>query len=258
MKSLDRAIDLLSSFQSHGLLTVEEMARIVGWPKSSVYRFVQVLRKRGLLLLDPSVGKYRLGPLIYQLGKSGLPDLSEFARPVLERMTGESGESSFLSVRTGWETRYATCVESPETIRFTAPLGKVVPLYAGASAKVILAFMAEEQRKAYLRTVRLKRLCTATIRDKRKLEQHLVLIYQRGYDFTQEELYHGAWGLAAPILGEDGVAVASLAITGLRFRMPQKKLPRFISLVQECAREVSENLKKANRLEALKIRRTGS
>ncbi len=258
MKSLHRTIDLLLSFQNRTLLSTEEMAKMVGWPKSSVYRFVRILRERGLLLLDPETKKYRVGPVLYQIGRMGGPDLSHLARPVLERLAMESRESSFLSVRNGWEAQYADCVDSQENIRFTAPLGKGVPLYAGASAKVILAFMKEEDRKTYLQTVRLKQLCMATIQDKRKMEQRLSLIRTRGYDFSQEELYRGAWGLAAPILGEDRVAVGAIAITGLIFRRPQKRLAKFISMIREGAQEISEKLKGSNSGHAAKIRWTGS
>lgn len=258
MKSLERAINLLLCFQTRSQLSVDEMAKMVGWPRSSVYRFVRVLRERGLLLLDPIMQKYRIGPTLYQLGKAGGLDPREIARPALERLVKKSGESSFLSMRSGWEARYAASVEGPERIRFTAPLGKAVALYAGASAKVILAFMEEEERKMYLGTVRLKRLCKATILDKRKMEQSLLLIRSRGYDFTQEELYQGAWGLAAPILDKDGVAVGSVAITGVQFRMPGKRLPRFISLVRQAAQEISERLKSAHMGEVAASRRTGS
>lgn len=258
MKSLQRAIDLLISFETHTLLSVEEMAATMGWPRSSVYRFVRILRERRLLSLDPQSKKYRIGPLLYELGRAAGPDLCELARAALEKLTEESGESSFLSMRSGWETRYAVSVESPERIHFTAPLGKAVPLYAGASARVILAFMETEEQRMYIRSVRLKRLCTATIQDKRKLEQSLLLIRRRGYAFTQEELYRGAWGLAAPILDTEGVAIASLAITGVRFRSPQKKLPLFILLIRETAQELSEKLSKSKAVEMLKSRRTGS
>ena len=258
MKSVHRAIDLLLTFQTQVHLSVDEIAKTVGWPKSSVYRFVQLLRVRGLLTLDSTTRKYRLGPLIYQLGRAGGPDLGELAQPALEKLTKESGESSFLSVRSGWETRYTASVESPERIRFTAPLGKAVPLYAGASAKVILAFMEEEEQKAYLRSVRLARLCTSTVVDKRRLEQSLLLIRRRGYDLTQEELYRGAWGIAAPILDEAGVAIASLAIAGVNFRLPKKRLPQFISMIREGAQEISAKLRRANAVEVVGNRRTGS
>ncbi len=255
MKSLHRAIDLLMSFQTHALLSVEEITGITEWPKSSVYRFVRILRERGLLSLDPPTKKYRLGPLFYQLGRAVGPDLCQLAQPALERLTRESGESSFLSVRSGWEARYAACVESQEGIRFTAPLGKAVPLYAGASAKVILAFLEEEEQRAYLRSVRLARLCTATIVDKRKLEHSLLLIRRRGYDFTEEELYRGAWGIAAPVLDGAGLAIGSLAVAGVKFRLPKKRLPRFISMIRDAAHEVSEKLRQAG---TGKMRQTGS
>jgi len=254
MKSLDRAIDLLLTFQAHSQLTVEEMAKIVSLPKSSVYRFVRVLRERGLLLLEPATKKYRLGLAFYQLAKVSGPDLCQLACPQLEMLVAGSGETSFLSLRSGWEARYAVCVESSERIHFTAPLGRSVPLYAGASAKAILAYMEEEEREMYLRSVRLKRLCTATIQDKGKLRQKLLQIRNRGYDLTQEELYRGAWGLAAPILN-DGAVVASIAITGVKFRMPGRRLPRFISLVRQAAEEISEKLRSANFGE---VRKTGS
>jgi DNA-binding IclR family transcriptional regulator len=208
--------------------------------------------------LDPQTRKFRLGPVLYQLGRSAEPDLRELAQPALEKLVRESGESSFLSVRSGWETRYAACLEGPERIRFTAPLGKAVPLYAGASARAILAFMDQKDRQKYLRSVRLKRLCVATIRDKQKLEESLLLVRRRGYAFTREELYRGAWGLAAPILDENGVAIASLAITGVNFRPPGSRLPQFISMIQQAAREISKKLTKTNALEAPKSERTGS
>jgi len=255
MRSLGRGIDLLLTFQTHSELSVEEMAKIVRLPKSSVYRFVRVLRERRLLSLEAATKNYRLGPVFYQLAKLSGPDPCQLAGPQLDRLAAESRETSFLSLRSGWEARYGACVESSERIHFTAPLGRAVPLYAGASAKVILAFMETEERKQYLRGVRLKRLCVATVQDKKKLEQKLFQIRNRGYELTQEELYRGAWGLAAPILDDDGVAVAAIAITGVKFRMPGKKLPRFISLVRQAAQEISEKLRNANFGE---VRKTGS
>lgn len=258
MKSLHRAIDLLLAFQSERELTVEELAHILGWPTSSVYRFVRVLRDRGILSFVPERKKYTLGSVLCQLGRAGGLDLPRLARPALERLAKETGETSFLSVRSGWEARYMDCVESSQSIRFTAPIGSQFPLYAGASAKAILAFMEEEERRAYLQTVKLKRLCASTIVDKAKLEKALSLIRSRGYDLTQEERHQGAWGLAAPILNEENVAIGSIAITGIRFRLPQKKLPRFIALLKEAAGEISEKLKNARTGEAGKTRRTGS
>jgi DNA-binding IclR family transcriptional regulator len=123
---------------------------------------------------------------------------------------------------------------------------------------VILAFMEEEEQKAYIRSLRLTRLCTATIMDKKRLEQALQLIRRRGYDFSQEEVYRGAWGIAAPILDQAGVAVAALAITGVKFRLPKKKLPHFISMIREAAQEISAKLRKASVIEAVGSRRTGS
>lgn len=74
----------------------------------------------------------------------------------------------------------------------------------------------------------------------------------------KEELYRGAWGLAAPILDRNGAAIAAMAITGVRFRSPQKQLPYFTSLIQQAAREISEKLSPPDAFETLKPQPTGS
>lgn len=258
MKSLHRAVDLLLAFRPGRELAVEELAKILGWPASSVYRFARVLRARGFLSYVAENRSYRLGDVLCQLGRTGGPDLPALAGPALERLARETGETSFLSVRSGWEARYAACVESSESIRFTAPIGRHFPLYAGASGKVILAFMEAAEMKAYLRTVKLKRLGASTIVDRARLEKALSLIRSRGYDFTQEERHQGAWGLAAPILDADGVAVGSIAITGVRFRPPRKKLPRFISLLKTAVGEISDKLQNGRSAEVGRGLRPGN
>ena len=88
--------------------------------------------------------------------------------------------------------------------------------------------------------------------------QSLSLLRRLGYAFTQVELYRGAWGLAAPILDENGVAIASLAITGGRFSSAQKRLLYFTSLTRQAAREISEKLSLADAFESLKPQPTSS
>ena len=133
MKSLHRAIDLLSAFQSRPELSVEELAKILGWPASSVYRFVRVLRDRGFLSLVPESKKYGLGSLLCELGRAGGPDLPRLARAALERLSKETGETSFLSIRGGWGARDAACVGGSPALR-RAGL-EIVSGSRGAAAK---------------------------------------------------------------------------------------------------------------------------
>jgi DNA-binding IclR family transcriptional regulator len=42
------------------------------------------------------------------------------------------------------------------------------------------------------------------------------------------------------------VAIAALAITGVNFRLPKKKLPHFISMIRKAAEEISRQLIKAS------------
>jgi len=68
--SLDKAFDVIFSFRedSRHLLNVQEISKIVAIPQSSVYRYVSKLCERGLLQIDPSSKKYRLGMVLFELG----------------------------------------------------------------------------------------------------------------------------------------------------------------------------------------------
>ena len=71
MNPLHRALDLLSAFQSRRELAVEELAEILGWPTSSVYRFARVLCNRGFLAFVPESKKYSLGAALCHLARAG-------------------------------------------------------------------------------------------------------------------------------------------------------------------------------------------
>ncbi len=232
---------LLAFLDGSPFLSVPELAARTALPTSTVYRLLSAMRQRGLMDLDPVAHKYRLGPTLFRLGvlAGGQTDLRRAARPVMVRLAAASGESSFLSIRSGNESVYIESAESPNVVRFTAPLGRATPLHAGASAKCILAFLPEDERAELIRRLTLTALAPNTITSRPKLLARLALIRERGYDFSEEEVSQGAWGLATPVFGEGRRILGALTIAGLRFRLNLKRLPELTQLVRTSAEELS-------------------
>ena len=62
------------------------------------------------------------------------------ARPVLETLRGQSGESTQLYVREGGHRVCVASVERVTGLRDTVPVGAVMPLSRGSAGKILLAF----------------------------------------------------------------------------------------------------------------------
>ena len=110
--------------------------------RSTTYRYLQSLRTSNLLEEDAVRGGFRLGSRIFELARiarEGL-GLSEIALPIMRDLAREVDETVLLTRRSG---NMAVCVERVEIarpIRLSYERGHLLPLHAGAPAKVLLAF----------------------------------------------------------------------------------------------------------------------
>src|SRR5437762_294903 len=93
-------------------------------------------------------GRYRLG--LRLLGWAGAVSaevgLVEAARPVLEALRDETGESAQLFVRDGDHRLCVAASERPAGLRDTVPIGAVLPIDRGSGGKVLLAWSPDAGR----------------------------------------------------------------------------------------------------------------
>lgn len=67
MKSLDRTVDQLLTFQNHHRLTAEEMATFLWWPKTSVCRFAMSSGKESYCCLTLRQTNFISAPFLTSL-----------------------------------------------------------------------------------------------------------------------------------------------------------------------------------------------
>jgi DNA-binding IclR family transcriptional regulator len=241
----DRAIDVLLLFtEQQPVLSAEEVSEQLGMPRSTTYRYLQSLRSSGLIEDDTSSGGFRLGPEILRLARVarqglGLPEL---ALPIMQELSKQTGESVILTRRAGQHVICIERVESTHRVRLSYERGQVLPLHAGASAKVLLAFLPQREIDEVLSTGPFPRYTERTMTDPELLGQQLESIRTRGYAMSEGEVDDGVRGIAAPIWGAHGEIVAGLSVAGPAFRLNEQALPYVIEAVQEAARTISERL----------------
>lgn len=245
VKSLDKALRILLSFEpereSQTLLQISKHTSI---PVTSLYRFLKTFEKYKFVKSDPQGKLYQLGPTLFHLGMLSYNsvDLREAAKPEMERVAETTGESVFLTVR---HDNHSVCIESAEgrhRVRLTQGIGAVLPLHAGAAAKVLLAYRPEPERQNMLKTLELRALGPGTITRRTVLEREIRTIRSRGFGVSREEVDAGSCGVAVPVFSGKGEVVAALASGGPIYRFTDKKIKQLLDRLSKASRTIGKNL----------------
>jgi DNA-binding IclR family transcriptional regulator len=117
-------------------------------------------------------------------------------------------------------------------LRVTIEKGRTQPLYAGASSKLLLAFMDESQWDLMLDTP-LESLTATTITEPGRLLDQLHQIRQQGYAVSDGEIDVGARAVAVPIRDGHGEVIAALSIEGPGSRMADDTLMQYLEMLLE-------------------------
>ena len=214
-KVLAKSLEVLESFDSESPRWSEsDLRRQLGIPSSTLHRILRALEQTGYVLRDDN-GHYRLGIASVRLGQraAGSLDIAAVLDRELRELGAQTEELVLLAApeMSAGLARYVSAIDSPKRLRVTAEVGSAVPLTAGATAKTLLAFAPEAQIESVLRRRR-ERLAPGTVTNAKVLRGQLEAIARRGWGLSWEETYDGAWAVAAPVLADDGRAVASIGV----------------------------------------------
>jgi DNA-binding IclR family transcriptional regulator len=128
---LDKAVALIDLVERRPM-TASDLAREVGMTLSTAHRLAMALTAHGLLRRDPG-GVFHVGP------RFTVSSLAEIARPVLQQLRAETGETAQLWVRRGDQRVVAASADSDQELRAVLLVGSALPLSAGGSAALVLS-----------------------------------------------------------------------------------------------------------------------
>lgn len=212
---MDRTLEILNTVARRGPLTVQELQAETGLPRSSLYRLLVGLRSRQLVSMDNG-GWVRLGSGVLSWADSyhRQNPLALLALPAMRELTRKSEETSLLTVADFPNGQCVQKVEPERSVRISYAVGRTRPLHAGASSKVLLAFMDPALVDLYFRTVSLDGYTPETPTTKDAICRQIVEIRRLGYCYTEGELDPGAAAVAVPIFDPGGTLVAGLSVAG--------------------------------------------
>lgn len=210
---LERALALLEALAA-GPAGAQELARMTGLPRSTVFRLLGDLANANYATRDPD-GRFRLGLKLLELGNAVHDQLrlTGVARTLLEALRDATSLTVTMTIREGTDAICIERLESPLAIRFTIAIGRRTPLHAGAQGRVLLAYAPAEVLDDVLSRP-LARLAGGTITDAGVLSTNLALIRERGFAISDAEVNDGARGIAAPVRDRSGQVIAAIAVAG--------------------------------------------
>lgn len=241
VRAVERALDILLCFTEEAELSLTEIAGKVGLHKSTVHRLLASLEGKGFILRSPSSEKYRLGFRLWELSAnlSQSDDPEVVLLPEMEHLRDLLGETVSLYVRDGLVRVRIQAVQSNQAIRRVAQVGARLPLYVGASSKVLVACAADP---GILEQVLASPDWPATM-DRDVFLQQLEEVRASGFAISIEEREVGAAAVAVPIYNRSQKLAAALAVSGPANRLTAEKMREQAPVLMEFAARMGKMLK---------------
>ncbi|MBI2525548.1 MAG: IclR family transcriptional regulator [Candidatus Rokubacteria bacterium] len=210
-------LDVLAARRDPASLT--ELAVATGRPKSSTLRLLTSLVRGGLLVRDAD-GRFRPGPLVWQLGmvRHSWDDLARRVRPEVERLARETRESASLQVRDGDARLVLMRVSSPESVIHRLREGMRLPLDRGAGGEVLLAFGTDRPggRRAEVRA--------------------------RGWAASFGARDPQVAAVAMPLFDSRGALLGALNVSGPIMRLTPDRVPSLVTALRASVRRLAREL----------------
>lgn len=239
--SLDKGLFLLEVIEEAGSpVTLQKLWQKLRWDKATIHRLLATLERRGYVCRESTTKGYILGMKIYGLYNSLIKnlDIQTATRPYLARLVRETGETAHLAVPVEKNIVFIDRIAGSGILSVNTQLGGREPVHCTALGKAYLAFV-DGDALANLLDEPLLGYTPKTIVTARSLREELERVKRNGYAVDNEEYMEGIRCIGAPILNELGAPIATIGISGPKYRLPLGKCAEYGKLVCRLSLEVS-------------------
>jgi DNA-binding IclR family transcriptional regulator len=243
--AVDRALSILALFSAQTPeLGITEIAKCTGLRKSTVAGLVYTLERNGYLIQNTENRKYRLGFRLAERAAVvlGQIEISQIARPHLEKLRALNDQSVNLGVLDGTEIVCVDHINSTQTVATYSRIGKRLPVHATAMGKAILSELSAEAFASLISRLTIYRYTTRTISDVQTLLSDLDLTRRRGFALDDQESALGLRAVSAPIFDWTGRVIAAVSIAAPIRRFPPELMAQYGDNVHTTAMQISRDM----------------
>jgi DNA-binding IclR family transcriptional regulator len=217
------------------------LARQCGLPVATAARLLATLSDEGFVERTADGSGWTLGLPLVRLARAADPDraLVAAARPLLEALATEAGESTALAVaRPGPGMDVIAQADAPGLLGVSDWVGRAFPLHASAPGKLILAGLDDAELREWVARTRPERFTARTITSLRGLRAELDRVRARGYAELHDELERSLASLAVPVPG-GGASTGLVGISGPSGRLDARRRRALLPAVRATAERLA-------------------
>jgi len=224
-------------------LTVSDLSRELGISKSTVHGIAQALEGTGAIVRDDKTKRYSLGLTLVELGRKAYAriDLRGIARPFMEELMRSTRQSVFLGIRSGNYVSIVDIAECTQDLKITAHIGARLPLLVGATGKIFMASLAEQEAVRLIRSMKLRRDTEKSIIDPDCYIEEVRKARELGYALDEEEYLQGVRAAAVSIR-VPGMPISAIWVVGFTQSMRDANMTTIAIAMKETAAAISRKL----------------
>ncbi|MCX5419251.1 IclR family transcriptional regulator [Streptomyces sp. NBC_00078] len=242
MKSVTRSLRVLEAVAQHQPVTVGELTKLFGLPKSTVQRTLVTLAEAGWLRANrKDTTRWEIGTRVLAVRPAALQGSSLFAaaREPMVRLRDTVNETIHLSVPDALHCMVVVDrVDCDHAVRTFHTIGDTSPLHATAAGNAVLAHLRKSEI-AEVTAGTLEGYGEETITEPGQLRAELHRVRERGYAVNHNQYLQGVCAIAAPVLDGEDTPLAAVAISLPTSRFEAGRLPELGRLVAETAAEIT-------------------
>jgi len=242
VEALARGLSIITAFSPTATaLTASDVAARTSLPRPTARRLLMTLEHLGYV--RSSEGVYTLTTKVLELGTTYIATLGiwELARPHLEALVAETGESSSMSQLDGSDIVYVARVPVPKIIALSVHIGTRFPAVATSMGHVMLADLTADELTELLDTPSRSGIIPRVAPSRDELDADLAVARERGWALSDERLSLGIRSIAAPVRDASGAIVAAMNVTVHAAETSVDELQRrHLPLLLETAAKITE------------------
>jgi len=245
VQSVERALILIEALaeEKYGI-SLTELAKKVGWPKSTVHGLISTLRNYHYVEQSPTTGCYKMGVRLFELGNvvSRTWDINAVAKPHMQSLSSELGELVQLATENKGDVLYIDKVDSNHIMRIVSEVGGRLPMHCSGLGKVLLAYKSDSEVNRIISNKGMCRMTSKTIVTLPQLKKELNEIRKRGYGLDNQEVMEHLRCVAAPIFDGNNQVLYAISISGLYTGFQGEYLKKIIRLILKASQSISYDM----------------
>lgn len=241
IEALARGLDVLRHFSpDRPVMSLSEVAKASDLARPTARRILLTLHELGYVHIRE--GSFMLAPKVLELGMAYIGSLGlwDMARPHLEHLVEQTGESSSMAQLDGSDIVYVARVAVPKLIALRVDIGTRFPAMRTSQGKVLLAALEPHEALQVLAEPSRSGLPEAPAMTEAKILETLETVRQQGWALADEELAPGVRSISVGVTDGEGVVRASMNVTvHAQETSIEKLLGEHLPRLQEAAQATS-------------------